>query len=163
MIYAMCKNVNNYHDDKASLIEEVDSQTDKYWRVKHGHVFPESYQGDFEAKAMQEDPVHFRYLDNVPGIILNKMSSILVTDAVIVDALLGQGVALDDYALKSQSETLRRKQLDNSMIEAETEKLRIALSIIQAKDSEQADIFQKLFPPKPIESKFDNNKGDNNG
>jgi hypothetical protein len=54
-------------------------------------------------------------------------------------------MALDQYALDSQEETLRAKKVDNDFSEAEVERLRLALEIVRNKDAEQAELFEKLF------------------
>ncbi|MHA1341330.1 MAG: hypothetical protein ACTSRZ_08000 [Promethearchaeota archaeon] len=53
----------------------------------------------------------------VDGIIVDISRHIMRTDAIIVDVFLGKGVALDDYAIASQIEAIREKQLQNAKIQ----------------------------------------------
>lgn len=123
--------VLDFRDNTVALIETA---PDQYLRVKRGALTddPELSEGQhFDAET--------------PGIIIGKNNNILPTDAIIVDALLGKGMALDQYALDSQDETLRAKKVDNDFSEAEVERLRLALEIVRNKDAEQAELFEKLF------------------
>lgn len=129
--------VLDFRDECQALIELKELEEDvSYYRVCRG--------------ALSEDPDLAEGQDfdkQTPGIIVKKMSNILPTDAIVVDALLGEGIALDQYALSSQEETLRAKQAENALSEGEKDKLRLALEIIQNKDEERAKLFSQLFPP----------------
>ncbi len=88
---------------------------------------------------------------SVPGIITSVQSHILKTDSVIVDALLGQGEALDCYNMRLQEEASRAAELRNSRYEAETSqeaaKITAALATIAAITDPvlQADAYKKMF------------------
>lgn len=108
---------------------------------------------DFEqAKGL--DPLscgYERLVISVPGIITSVQSHILKTDSVIVDALLGQGEALDCYNMRLQEEASRAAELRNSRYEAETSqeaaKITAALATIAAITDPvlQADAYKKMF------------------
>jgi hypothetical protein len=129
------RSVLDFGDEIRELIEFKELETGSgYWRVNRG--------------ALSEDPdlAEGQGFDaQTPGIIIRKTTSILPTDAIIVDALLGKGVALDQYALDSQIETLRAKRAENALSEAEEDKLRLAFKIIQSNDEERAKLFHWLF------------------
>jgi len=74
----------------------------------------------------------------VEGVVLSKNRHTIKTDAVIIDALLGHGVALDNYALGSQQEVLREKQLANAKTE-------LALELLKSGDSKKIEAFRSLF------------------
>ena len=88
---------------------------------------------------------------SVPGIITSVQSYILKTDSVIVDALLGQGEALDCYNMRLQEEAARAAELRNTRFEQETEqeadKVASALATIAAITDpiEQANAYKKMF------------------
>lgn len=127
--------VLDFRDNTVALIETA---PDGYLRIKRGALSddPELSEGQhFDAET--------------PGIIIGKNTNILPTDAIIVDALLGKGVALDQYALDSQEETLRAKKVDSDFSEAEVERLRLALEIVRNNDAERAELFEKLFEVEP--------------
>jgi hypothetical protein len=136
-IIEACSSVLDFRDECRALIELKELEEDvSYYRVCRG--------------ALSEDPDLAEGQDfdkQTPGIIVKKMSNILPTAAIVVDALLGEGIALDQYALSSQEETIRAKRAENALSEGEKDKLRLALEIIQNKDEERAKLFSQLFPP----------------
>lgn len=87
----------------------------------------------------------------VPGVILSVQSHILRTDSVVVDALLGQGEALDCYntrlqesaALSSELATERQKQ----EIDTEAARQNAALDILRAIGDPvlAAEAYKKMF------------------
>ena len=160
------KKTRNFRDQTVSLIEQA---PDGYLRVRYGHLSPTQGSpapgkepdpsqppevGKVEEPGV-EDSEHPQLAARVPGIILSKSTHVLPTDAVIVDALLGGGVALDDYALDSQRETLRTVKSKNELAEAEAAKLQLALKIIRDKDAQAAELFKGLFPPPPTEGEHE--------
>jgi hypothetical protein len=74
----------------------------------------------------------------VEGIVMNESKYTLRTPAVIIDALLGHGVALDNYALGMQQEALRKEQNENR-------KLELALDLIQNGTPEQLEAYRSIF------------------
>lgn len=74
----------------------------------------------------------------VDGIVMDVTKHTVRTPAVIIDSLLGHGVALDNYALGLQQETLREKQLENNKTE-------LALALIDAGDADRLEAFRSLF------------------
>ena len=74
----------------------------------------------------------------VDGIVMDVTRHTVRTPAVIIDALLGHGVALDNYSLGLQQETLREKQLENNKTE-------LALALIDAGDADRLEAFRSLF------------------
>jgi len=96
----------------------------------------------------------------VPGIILSAKKYTLRTDGVIVDAILGQGDALDVYSHGLQDEAVRNHELNNTLLESTIEKNQLAMKIVQGKETESAKIFAQVFPPpKVIEKEKDSDNG----
>jgi len=121
------------HEGKAvSLIERVPDAGD-VWRVKPGLV--SSYK---RADTGYESP-------SVQGIIIKADAQVMRTDGVIVDSLLGQGNALDDYLLKLQQDKNRRQQVEIELSEMEIKKGVLRQDIIANRDSEAAALFEKLY------------------
>ena len=75
---------------------------------------------------------------SVDGIVMDVTRHTVRTPAVIIDALLGHGVALDNYSLGLQQETLREKQLENNKNE-------LALALIDAGDADRLEAFRSIF------------------
>ncbi|MEM6343535.1 MAG: hypothetical protein AAF927_06625 [Bacteroidota bacterium] len=86
----------------------------------------------------RENPFYERGRYPVEGIVMDVTRHTVRTPAVIIDALLGHGVALDNYALGLQQETLRKKQLENNKTE-------LALALIDAGDTNRLEAFRSLF------------------
>ncbi|MFD2614800.1 hypothetical protein [Paenibacillus gansuensis] len=86
----------------------------------------------------------------VPGIILAANRHVLRTEGIVVEALLGQGEALDDYSRNLQNESVREKELKNDLLEMEIKMKKLALEILENKDQAAAQLFALLNPqPKP--------------
>lgn len=83
----------------------------------------------------------------VPGIILDASKYVLRTEGVIVEALLGQGDALDAYSHGLQDAAVREKNLANDRARAEVRRAQLALQIIEDGDAEKAKLFAQLNPP----------------
>jgi hypothetical protein len=120
-------------NEVTDFIEEVtprDSDEDlipdrKYWRV------------NTEKESIYKDETGNKI--TVPGIIISSNKYVMRTDGVIVEALLGQGDALDAYSHGLQDEAVRSKQLSNN-------KDGVAIEIVKDKDAEAAKIFEQVFP-----------------
>ncbi len=134
------KSVLDFNDEPCELIKRQGSEKDGFWRVRRGALS--------EDKELEEGQ---KFDEQTSGIIVKKMINILPTDAIIVDALLGEGIALDKFALSSQKEAIRAKRVANALSESEKDKLDLALKIIENKDTEMAQLFSQLFPPVRVE------------
>jgi hypothetical protein len=82
----------------------------------------------------------------VPGVVLAVTRSILPTDGVIVEALLGQGNALDAYSLGLQVEAVREKLAANDRVQLEAEIGRSKLQAVADGDGLRAELLKGLFP-----------------
>lgn len=109
-----------------------DTKTITYWRKIAG--LKDSYPTDAPTYT-------------VPGIILNVKHRVLPTDSVIVDALLGQGEALDCYNKNMQSAATHSANLDNLMKQEEVNKVKKGIEVVEAQTTpvEKADAFKKIF------------------
>jgi hypothetical protein len=86
----------------------------------------------------------------VPGVIMAADSHVMRTDGVVVDTFLGLGNALDDYSVGVQVQEVRSSQLANDRMQAEIDRLNLAMQIIDSGDSAKAQLYQQLFPTQPI-------------
>ena len=129
IINKLCK-VYNYNDDKLTFIEEVTEDQGgcigpptqiKYWRKRK--TLEDKYQGI-----------------KVNGVILDVKNYTLKTPAVIVDALLGNGEALDCYNMRLQDAAAKEAELANQITEQ-------MMSIVGAiPDPEKAaKLYKKVF------------------
>lgn len=76
----------------------------------------------------------------VPGIIVNTTKRVVRTSAVVVDALLGQGEALDCYNQKLQDAATLNATLDNDRL---TQMMEVINSIDDP--AQKADLYKKVF------------------
>ncbi len=81
----------------------------------------------------------------MPGVILAAKKIVMRTEGVIVESLLGQAEALDDYSRGLQEEAVRERRLSNDQAEAELEKARLANEIVKNGDSGAAAVFAQVF------------------
>jgi hypothetical protein len=87
----------------------------------------------------------------VPGVILSATSHILRTDSVIVDAVLGQGEALDCYNMRLQEAAATAQELQNMRFEKEMvfdiDQRNAALEIIRAITDpvQAAEAYHRIF------------------
>ena len=86
----------------------------------------------------------------VPGVIMAADSHVMRTDGVVVDTFLGLGNALDDYSVGVQVQEVRASQLANDRMQAEIDRVNLAIQIIQSGDTTKAQLYQQIFPTQPI-------------
>ena len=132
IIYNQLCNIDDYLGAKHSLIEQVTQEytncinpksnigPEKYVRLKH---LSQEYKGK-----------------TVNGIIMDVTHRIMRTPSVIVDALLGQGEALDCYNQRLQVAAAHNAELEN-------DKLSQAIKVIDGieRPDEQAKNYKKVF------------------
>jgi hypothetical protein len=85
----------------------------------------------------------------IPGMIMEDNRYVLRTEAIIVDALLGQGNALDQYSQGLQDQLVNERSLKNRLMEQEIERYKKALNILTSKDKEAAALYPLVFPCCP--------------
>jgi len=126
-IFKEISTVYDYKGVAKEFVEEADDHSgNTYWRVK---------------RSTSTDVLNPHYTNGevpVEGIVISETKNTIRTDAVIVDALLGHGAALDNYALATQQEVLREKQLRNTREE-------LAQKLIESGDKEKLELFKSLF------------------
>ena len=80
----------------------------------------------------------------VPGIALSRQQLVMRTDGVLVEAILGEGEALDEYSRDLQSVTIDERQ---TAIDRE----RLAQGIVASGNEQQAALFANVFAPSAAE------------
>jgi hypothetical protein len=86
---------------------------------------------------------------DLPGVLLSVNKYVLRTEAVIVDALLGKGDALDSYSHGLQEETIKSKQLSNQLLQSQIDRNNTALGLIKDKNTAGGSLFAQIFPCCP--------------
>lgn len=82
---------------------------------------------------------------SVPGIILNAAGVVMPTDAVLVDALLGEGDALDTYSTALQEVTIAERKLGLAERRARLQLQDAALKIITSGDTAAAGLWARVI------------------
>jgi len=83
---------------------------------------------------------------SVPGVILNVEKIVMRTEGIIVDALLGQGNALDDYSQGLQQNMVRQGVLENDERQLRIDHDQLANEIVADADDDKAKVFRQVFP-----------------
>ncbi|MFD2671280.1 Ig-like domain-containing protein [Marinicrinis sediminis] len=147
-------NIFDYQDRHHCFVEEEAFQDadgtlvpfSSYLRIK------KNYYSEYKLDPDAESGI------KVPGIIMAANRHVLRTDGIIVEAVLGQGEALDDYSKKLQEETIREKDLRNDLLYEEIRMKRQANEILKSKDEQAAHVYSLLQPvPKAEEEEEDSN------
>jgi hypothetical protein len=86
----------------------------------------------------------------VPGIIVRADKYTMRTEGVIVEALLGQGNALDPYSMSLQQEAVRSKTLQNDALEDVAAQAGLGRTVVDTGTPAQAEAFQKVFYAPPV-------------
>ena len=133
-------NIFDYKDRHHVLVEE------EPLRDRNGNIIPLT-----NYLRMRKDYTS-TYIDEasgtqikVPGVILAANSSVLRTEGVIVEALLGHGDGLDIYSHGLQEQAVRARALENSAAEREQAVSELALRIVQTNDLEMANLYRQIF------------------
>ena len=83
----------------------------------------------------------------LPGIIMAVTKNVMRTEGVIVEAILGEGSALDKYASRLQEIEVERRQIENIYEKAKSERSELLNNIVEDNDSERARVFTDLTCP----------------
>lgn len=81
----------------------------------------------------------------VNGIIIAANKHVLRTEGVVVEAILGQGNALDDYSENLQKEAIQAKKLSNDLLIKQIKRESLAQQIVTDVRSDRADVYAKVF------------------
>lgn len=135
VIIEQLQNVLDYKDDLKSVIEEkVLSQNDKYLRVNRGII--SIYKDDITQAEFA-----------LPGTILSVTKNVMRTEGVIVEALLGQGEALDGYATRLQELEVTRREAEVAQKQAESQRADLLNQVVRDNDAERAKLLGDLTCP----------------
>jgi hypothetical protein len=83
----------------------------------------------------------------VPGIIVDARKAVMRTEGVVVEAILGQADALDDYAKRLQELEVERRHADVDRQKAFAERHALLNKIVTDGDAERAKLLEDLTCP----------------
>jgi len=131
-------NIIDYQGTSKSFIEEIGSGNgNTYLRVIPPRNINGSKTGQQEYIIREEkrnqngDVIQSRDIRDIDGIIISNKVITMSTDGIIVEALLGQANALDDYALESRKEIIEDDKLKNTLKKTEINKTEIGIELIR--------------------------------
>jgi hypothetical protein len=127
-------NAHNDFIEERTLLDRSGNPARTYWRVNP------------KLTTDYEDPITNKKEFTVQGLLVKADRHVMRTDGVMVEALLGAGNALDNYSEGLQNESIRAKELENELKEAEVRKSRLAISTVDEGPSEQVERFERVFP-----------------
>jgi hypothetical protein len=134
-IVEQLENVLDYEDEIHSIVEEkVLSEDDSYLRTRKDLV------------SVYEDEITGMEVA-APGIILSVMKNVLRTEGVIVEALLGEGEALDEYATQLQGLEVSRRTAEVARGDAGAERAGLVNQLVRDNDVDRARIMGELTCP----------------
>lgn len=84
---------------------------------------------------------------NIPGVLLSAEKYVMRTEGVIVESILGEGNALDDYARQLQELEVERKKQDVRAIELASDREALLMTLVQDGDEEKAKLLSSLLCP----------------
>lgn len=91
----------------------------------------------------------------VPGVIMSADSHVMRTDGVVVDTFIGLGNGLDDYSVGLQQQEVRSRQLDNDLRQAELDRVKLGISLVQSGNTEAVKLYRQVFPTPQIVNQID--------
>ena len=90
----------------------------------------------------------------VAGIVVGSTTNVMRTDGVVVDVMMGQGLALDEYSVSLQTNEIEREVLLNQAQKLENKKLELALKLIEEGDPEKIELYKSAFPQQTVIREF---------
>jgi len=140
IIIGELQNIHNYQDNSVnSFIQKVDLSDEKKQVILSYHRINKSFASTYVDPSTETEI-------EVPGIIINVDKVVMRTDDVLVDAVLGDGDALDEYSQGLQTQAVEAERVQNEFLALKNQLLR---KIVDAPDkqtaSAAAENYQKVF------------------
>ena len=148
------KYIPDYQDNLQSFVEEKSFTDEKRKKIFHQTRIRKDLKSEFKEKG---------FAIQVPGIILAVSRNTLRTEGIIVDSILGQGNALDDYSESLQKETIATQRLQNELLQLQIEREKLLQGILERKDEHAARLVEQVFPPTPNEAEEPTQQTTNTG
>jgi hypothetical protein len=134
-IVAQLQSVLDYQDNAHAVVEEkVVTDQDRYLRIKRDLV--STFQDNISGETFA-----------LPGVIVGANKTVMRTEGVIVEAILGTGEALDEYAKSLQALEVRRREAEVAKLEAEAAQARLLNQVVEDGDDKRAALLTNLVCP----------------
>lgn len=134
-IVSQLETILDYRDQRHGFVEQLSiAPGDTYTRVRRGVV--STYRDDVTGTEVA-----------VPGIILSAVKSVLRTEGLVVEALLGQGDALDAYAARLQELEVERREVELARSKEEVTRAVLSNEAVHNGDAARVSLLEKLECP----------------
>jgi hypothetical protein len=132
--------VYDFQGTRHDFLEEVSlADNEQVFGVGQAPAGIETYLRVRRARhADQPNPFYEPGFVPVEGVVMSETTNTVRTPAILIDALLSFGIALDNYNLGKQREELRREHNENRKVE-------LALSLIESGDEAALEAYRSLF------------------
>jgi hypothetical protein len=138
---------------RQEIQNELDTILDFQGNVQTGFVASRSItQGatylrvDTQRTSIFTDPITGTSV-TVPGIILSVTRNVMRTEGVIVEALLGVGDALDEYATSLQKLEVQRRRAEAASVQAQSDRAELLNDLVRNGDETRARLLEDLTCP----------------
>lgn len=131
--------IKDYQDKPVRAVEEIKFQNapeHNYWRFKKDMT--SAYSDASTGTKI-----------TVPGVVVGATRNVMRTEGVLVESLLGQASALDDYSKDLQTEKVAERRYRNQAQELQNHRMELALEILRKRDKAGAEIYSTLFNTVP--------------
>lgn len=127
--------VFDYQENPHQVTEEKSlSATEKYIRFKKDTI--STYKDSITDAEF-----------SVEGIITAVTKNVLRTEGVIVEAMLGEGIALDSYATQLQDLEVVRRQAETDRLKSNAQAVQLVNDLVSANDTDKAKLLIDLIKP----------------
>ncbi len=132
LIFDALTNVFDYKGDLVKdFIRKKVIDNEEYWQVNTDKV------------SIYKDNISEREIP-VPGIILSTMKNVMRTEGIIVEAMLGQGIALDNYATRLQEIEVEKRETELKLENAKMQRERLLNNLVRDNETDKAQLLADL-------------------
>lgn len=139
----------DHHDEVTEIIEQELSSLINYAGEQQSFVERAAVSdenGDPVREYLRVRRLTDTYEDKViEGVIMSAVTNVMRTEGVIVEALLGQANALDEYSTGLQTESVRTQSTENDALTLETQRVKLGMSIVRNGETEKGDLYHTVF------------------
>jgi hypothetical protein len=140
-IVRQLQTIFDYKDEPQTFIEE------KILKDAGGTELARYLSVKKDLISTYQDDIHPEIKIKVPGIILSVVKSVLRTEGVMVEAVLGTGDALDTYATRLQELEVAKREAEVALATAKAETTSLINQLTRDNNAEAAKILSDLICP----------------
>lgn len=135
IILEQLRNIRDFDGNLVDVVKEVPiDQNDAYLTF------------DAERITDYTDPATQRTYA-IPGVLMAVNSYVMRTEGVIVESILGEGIALDEYAAALQDMEVKRRSEEVRVLKASADQAELLNSLVSSGNSEKTKLLAQLTCP----------------